>query len=226
MALQDILYWPISGCHTHVFDFDANPNKTHSQLTSLLNYVILGCRPHFFFCISASLQIVKIKIMNYSIQFQRMVEKKQNGSSSINPAPLARPCLLPAHVRFAEWKHTIALFTGGVRWRRYRHSIKFVYSLHEYEYERGLVCGTSHTNNTINWPKSRECTTWDFHLFFFSWFFAAEEKTAAPIPADQIVIHNHVSIYNRRWRVGVQRSSCTWNVQKKRNAVFSLTNNN
>lgn len=136
MALQDILYWPISGCHTHVFDFDANPNKTHSQLTSLLNYVILGCRPHFFFCISASLQIVKIKIMNYSIQFQRMVEKKQNGSSSINPAPLARPCLLPAHVRFAEWKHTIALFTGGVRWRRYRHSIKFVYSLHEYEYVR------------------------------------------------------------------------------------------
>lgn len=163
----------------------------------------------FFVGIFASLQIVKLKTWIIQYNFRGWWWKKSKTSASTKPyysttVPAACTCSL----RWMKWsraKHQRTVFTGGVRWRRYRHSIKFVYSLHEYEYERTEAgVRDSHTNktkpNTISTGRNLHCTTWDFRLVSFFFFASlAQKKKAAPIPPDQIVIHNHVSIHNRRW---------------------------
>lgn len=156
-----------------------------------------------------------LKNMNYSIQFQWMMEKKKNeqNGSSISHSE-ARLCLVPAHVRFAEWmslrQNTSELLTGVVWWRRYRHSIKFVYSLHEYMNSKGGWCAgrpekQHRTMHTINWPKSRESTTWDFHLllFFFSSLFAWKmPHRFHPIKSWSIITYQFITA------AGVRSFSC------------------
>lgn len=87
------------------------------QITSLLNYVIRGSWPHFFFGFLFSTNHKTGKNMNYSIRFQMMKREKQSDSNIFGLTAKLSLCSARTHTQVYE------LHSSGDRKRRYRHSI-------------------------------------------------------------------------------------------------------